>query len=794
MVNNAGMETRTSTLDTTERQFDLVIAIDLKSAFFGVQLAAKQMIAQGGGGRIINISSIHEDWPMPGNSPYCAAKGGMRMLTRTAGVELAPHGITVVGVAPGRGPHADRRGDARGPGRARQARERDPPGPGRRARRDRQPGRVPRLGRRVVWHGHDVRRRWRDDAGERRPLGAAPEMRGARARANRLRGSAMRMMDPGGTPAGVERERMADAGHLEEGLDTASPWYQWGPYVSERAWGSVREDYSADGDAWASFPHDHARSRAYRWNEDGMAGLSDVFGRLNLGLALWNGKDPILKERMFGLTNGEGNHGEDVKEYWWYLDAVPSSAWLRWRYHYPQAAFPYERADRRERPAVEARAGVRAARHRHLRRRPLLDRRGPLRQGRPDRHPGADHRPQRGPRGGDAPRAARRSGSATSGRTTRRAARPTLEAGARRVADPRRRTPSSATTSSTSGPARTARARAAVLRERDQRAADLRRRPRRRPIPKDGINDHVVRGAATVNPAGTGTKAAAWYRLEVKPGETAEIRLRLRPRAPRSPREAADARDLLGAGFEATMVAREAEADAFYADLAPAGRDRPTRRAIMRQAFAGMLWSKQYYGYDVTRWLDGDPAGPPPAERAADRPQRRLAPLRRRGHPVHARPVGVPVVRGLGPRVPHDHARPHRPGVREVPAARAVPGVVPAPERRAARLRVVVRRRQPAGPRHRRDRRVADRRQPGHASSCERIFHKLLLNFTWWLNRQDAEGNDLFSGGFLGLDNLSAFDRSHLPVAGRLEQSDATAWMFAYCLSMLRMALDAGRA
>ena len=149
------------------------------------------------------------------------------------------------------------------------------------------------------------------------------------------------MTMPTDIPIGVERARMADPGRLEEGLDTASPWYQWGPYVSERAWGSVREDYSADGNAWASFPHDQARSRAYRWNEDGMAGLSDVFGRLNLGLALWNGHDPILKERMFGLTNSEGNHGEDVKEYWWYLDAIPSSAWLKWRYHYPQATYPY---------------------------------------------------------------------------------------------------------------------------------------------------------------------------------------------------------------------------------------------------------------------------------------------------------------------------------------------------------------------------------------------------------------------------------------------------------------------
>ena len=198
----------------------------------------------------------------------------------------------------------------------------------------------------------------------------------------------------------------ATRGDSRRASTRASPWYQWGPYVSERAWGSVREDYSADGNAWASFPHDHARSRAYRWNEDGMAGLSDVFGRLNLGLALWNGRDPILKERMFGLTNSEGNHGEDVKEYWWYLDATPSSSWLKWRYHYPHAAFPYEDLVGRERAPVATRAGVRAARHRDLRRRPVLDRRGRLREGRSHRHPRPDQRPQRRPGTRDDPRPA----------------------------------------------------------------------------------------------------------------------------------------------------------------------------------------------------------------------------------------------------------------------------------------------------------------------------------------------------------------------------------------------------
>ena len=184
------------------------------------------------------------------------------------------------------------------------------------------------------------------------------------------------------TKSGAERARTAGFGRLELGLRQASDWYLWGPYLSERQWGTVREDYSADGEAWAYLPHDHARSRAYRWGEDGLAGFCDVEQRLCLGLALWNGRDPILKERMFGLTGGEGNHGEDAKEYWWFLDALPSHAWNRWRYHYPQRGFPYERPGRGERPPRAARPGVRAAGHRGVRRGPLLGRRRRLRQGR----------------------------------------------------------------------------------------------------------------------------------------------------------------------------------------------------------------------------------------------------------------------------------------------------------------------------------------------------------------------------------------------------------------------------
>ena len=187
-----------------------------------------------------------------------------------------------------------------------------------------------------------------------------------------------------GLAVGAERDRVAGFGRLEDGLrQQGTEWYRWGPYVSERQWGTVREDYSADGNAWDYLPHDHARSRAYRRGEDGLAGFCDVEQRLCLGLALWNGRDPILKERAFGLTGPQGNHGEDVKEYWWYLDALPSHAWNRWRYHYPQGAFPYQDLLEHQRRPEPVPARVRAARHRGVRRRPVLDHRGALRQGRP---------------------------------------------------------------------------------------------------------------------------------------------------------------------------------------------------------------------------------------------------------------------------------------------------------------------------------------------------------------------------------------------------------------------------
>ena len=506
----------------------------------------------------------------------------------------------------------------------------------------------------------------------------------------------MAPVDDSGT--GAEQARVAGFGQLADGLLEAGDWYRWGPYLSERQWGTVREDYSADGEAWTYFPHDHARSRAYRWGEDGMAGFSDIEQRLCLGLALWNGNDAILKERMFGLTGAEGNHGEDPKDYWWYLDSVPSHAWNRWRYHYPQSAFPYgdlvEENGRRGKhdPEYElldtgafdddrywvvevdyvkadvddivmvvraTNAGADAATLHVLPTawfrntwsweidavKPTLRRRG-------DGVVAIDHPivgPMElvalpGPDGAD----------------------PVAlfcdnETNDRRVFG------------SASGPAH----------------------------PKDGINDHVVSGAPTVNPDETGTKVSLWYQLDVAAGATAEVRLRLRP---------AGAPDI---DVDAVIELRRREADEFYAALTPP--DRPADEAmVMRQAFAGMLWGKQLYAYDVERWLAGDPGQPPPPA------SRRTARNARWTHFEAFDIMSMPdpweypwfAAWDLGF---HCVAlRPPRPGVRQVPAAAALPRMVPAPERRAARLRVGLRRRQPAGAGVGRAGGLRHRRSTGH--------------------------------------------------------------------------------
>ena len=506
---------------------------------------------------------------------------------------------------------------------------------------------------------------------------------------------------------GAERTRVEGFGKLENGLRQASDWYLWGPYLSERQWGTVREDYSADGDAWSYLPHDHARSRAYRWGEDGMAGFSDVEQQLCLALALWNGRDPILKERMFGLTGAQANHGEDVKEYWWYLDAVPSHSLEPLALPLPAVRLPVRRPHRRERPAGQARPGVRAARHRRLRRGPLLDRRGRLRQGR-----------------------ARPTCSMTvrvtnAGSGRRDAARPAdglvpqhVELGRRR----REAAPAGCATTAAiaidhpflgdlellAGPGPDGTAPTALFCENETNDARLYGSTTSPPYPKDGINDHVVAGAATVNPEHHGTKAALWYQVAVEPGRHRRAApapaARRRPSRPRRPTRSAP-----GSTTSSPCAGRRPTSST---PRWRRPRARPTTAMIMRQAFSGMLWSKQLYAYDVRRWLDGDPTQPtPPADRL-DEAQLPLEELRRLRHHVDARQVGVPVVRGVGHGLPLRRPGPRRPRLRQVPAGAPVPGVVPAPERRPPRLRVGLRRRQPAGAGVGRARGLRHRRRP----------------------------------------------------------------------------------
>ncbi len=576
----------------------------------------------------------------------------------------------------------------------------------------------------------------------------------------------------------AERERVAGFGKLEDGLRQASDWYLWGPYVSERQWGTVREDYSDNGEAWGYLPHDHARSRAYRWGEDGLAGFSDVEQRLCLGLALWNGRDSILKERAFGLTGAEANHGEDVKEYWWYLDALPSHAWNRWRYHYPQAAFPYE--DLREvngrrgklDPEYElmdtgAFAGDRywIVEVEYAKADPLdLLMSVKVTNAGPDTEtlhvlPSAWFR---------------NTWSWDVG-----AAKPTLEANGPTSISVAHPFLGELEMLGGSGPDGTdPRLLFCENETNDQRLYGA---PSRTRWPKDGINDHVTRGAATVNPDGRGTKCAFWYRVTVPAGATVDLRLRLRPRV-----AASDPRTALGTAFDEVVATRRREADEFYAELTPkaASADEAT---VMRQAFSGMLWSKQLYHYDVGRWLDGDPTQPRP-------PESRLW-----GRNVLWRNFDAFDIMSMPDKWEYPWFAAWDLAFHCVALAHVDPAF--------AKYQLILLCREwfqhPSGalPAYEWD--FGDVNPPVQAFAAlevfaidgsrdvdflSRIFDKLLVNFTWWVNREDARGNNLFEGGFLGLDNIGPLDRSHLPVGGILEQSDATGWMAAYALAMCAIA------
>ncbi len=572
---------------------------------------------------------------------------------------------------------------------------------------------------------------------------------------------------------------------LEEAQERKVHWKHWGPYLSERQWGTVREDYSANGTAWDYFPHDHARSRAYRWGEDGIAGISDRHQLICFALALWNGRDPILKERLFGLTANEGNHGEDVKEYYFYLDNTPTHAYMKFLYKYPQAEFPYAWlvAENRRRTKCDPEfelidTGVfnedryfdifveyakatpedilirltavnRGPGAADLHLLPSLWFRNTWSWGRVNEFVG-EARPAlfrgRGPKGTSVVEV----DHAYYGR------RWLLCDGTPQL----------------------------LFTENETNFERLFGTPSPTPFVKDGINDAVVHGARDrVNPAHIGTKAAAHYALNLAPGASAALRLRFTDQAPKG--------EVFGSAFEALFSQRIAEADEFYAR-----RNRPglsdDARNVQRQAFAGMLWSKQFYHYDVRTWLEGDPKQPPPP------PERRRGRNHEWTHLYNSDVISMPdkwefpwyagwdlafhcVTLAL---IDPDFAKEqlllllrewymHPSG--QVPGYEWAFNDVNPPVHAWAAWRVY----------------KIERRLRGKADRqfLEKVFHKLLLNFTWWVNRKDVAGNNVFEGGFLGLDNIGLFDRSApLPTGGSLEQSDGTSWMAMYCLNMLAIA------
>jgi Glycosyl hydrolase family 63 C-terminal domain len=583
----------------------------------------------------------------------------------------------------------------------------------------------------------------------------------------------------------------AEEQRLDEDRRRARDWKRFGPYLSERQWGTVREDYSATGDAWGYLPHDQARSRVYRWGEDGLLGLCDRQGRLCYALALWNGVDPILKERLFGLTGPEGNHGEDVKELYYYLDATPTHSYARALYKYPQRAFPYlrlveenRRRGRDQREFELADAGMFAEGRyfdvftEHAKAAPndlclavTVANRGP------DAAPlvvlptvwfrntwtwgreGEDYLPPE-----------RRPWLAAASGTEVDLAHPSL--GRFRL------------TLEPAGPLDPE----LVFTENETNFERLFGAPNRAAFCKDAFHLYVVGGDANVvNPARYGTKMAGVYRLNVPAG--GQVRLRLRLTEVTAENDAA-LRAPFG-DFESVMIARRAEADAFYAaKTAPLP---PEQRNVVRQAYAGLLWTRQLYEYDVTAWLEGDPAQPPPP------PGRRAGRNADWLHLYNRDVISMPDKWEYPWYASWDLAFHMLPFARidpafakeqlllftrewymhpngQLPAYEFALSDVNPPVHAWAAWRVY----KIAAPAGQRDR-----------AFLARVFQKLLLNFTWWVNRKDAAGRNLFTGGFLGLDNIGVFDRSHPLSNGQfLEQADGTAWIAFFCLTMLSIALE----
>jgi hypothetical protein len=551
-------------------------------------------------------------------------------------------------------------------------------------------------------------------------------------------------------------------------------WLRWGPYLAERQWGTVREDYSADGNAWTYFPHDHARSRAYRWGEDGIAGFSNDRLHWCLSLALWNGRDPFVKERFFGLTNEQGNHGEDVKELYYFLDATPTHSYMRMLYKYPQARFPYE--------DLLDMAGRRGLQHPEFE---LVDT-GVFDQSRyfdvaieyakasPDDVLIRITVDNRGPEAAELhvlPHLwARNTWSWRSGITP-----PTLTLDGDGIAARHARMPDRRLEIDCPAPW--------LFCENETNVPRLFGAPTKG-LFKDGINDFVVDGSEDAINRQHGTKCAAHVKLSLQPGERRVIRLRWRPASdPAAP----------FADYDACFAQRQHEADEFYAALQTNIAD-PDARLVQRQALAGLLWSKQFYRFDVRRWLDGDPLQPEPP------PQRRTI---RNGEWLHLNNGDIIAM----------------PDTWEYPwyaawdlAFHAVTFAMVDPWFAKDQLLLLTHEwfMHPNGAIPSYEWNFGEANPPVHAWAAwrvfqldaeltsqpdleflERIFHKLMLNFTGWVNRQDVEGRNVFQGGFLGLDNIGIFDRSRkLPVAGRIDQSDGTSWMAMFALNMMRIALE----
>ena len=566
----------------------------------------------------------------------------------------------------------------------------------------------------------------------------------------------------------------AEHQRLEESRDRKSHWKRWGPYLSERAWGTVREDYSAHGTAWEYLPHDHARSKAYRWNEDGIAGISDRHQRICFSVALWNGRDPILKERLFGLTGNEGNHGEDCKECYFYLDSTPTHSYMKYLYKYPQVAYPYqllvEENRRRGRDSREFELTDTGVFNENR----YFDVFVEYAKASPDDILIKITVANRGPEASELhllPTIWFRNtwswGSAKN--------RPQLRAGADAIeldvphygrrfltyeGDPK-----------------------VLFTENETNSRRLYNNSGGPQFAKDGINDYIVDGdGSAVNPERTGTKAAANYRLTVPAGESVTVRLRL-----------AHTKSPITRTFDRLFDQRKKEADEFYDTVIPQHLSEDGRN-VMRQSFGGLLWSKQFYHYVIRDWLEGDADQPaPPSDRKYGR-------NKEWGHLYNADVISMPdkweypwyaawdlafhcVPLAL---VDTDFAKEqltlmvrewymHPNG--QLPAYEWAFGDVNPPVHAWAAWRVYKIEKKQRG--------VGDR------TFLQRIFHKLLLNFTWWVNRKDADGRNVFQGGFLGLDNIGVFDRSApLPTGGHLEQADGTGWMAMYSLNLLAIALE----